>query len=103
MTDEAKAANLTKMREYHFRTRLEKYGLTETDYQALLIAQGMCCGICLGKEPGGRGDWHLDHDHFTGKIRGLLCHNCNLALGLFKDSISNLTRAIGYLSKSLQP
>lgn len=42
----------------------------------------------------------LDHDHKTGAVRGLLCHNCNRALGLFQDSISNLENAIDYLKRA---
>ncbi len=44
--------------------------------------------------------WCVDHDHQTGFVRGLLCRDCNAALGLFKDSQEILERAIGYLEIS---
>jgi hypothetical protein len=52
------------------------------------------CAIC-GHAP--IGSFHIDHDHVTGRVRGLLCRNCNLALGLFGDDVPALTRAVTYL------
>ena len=49
-------------------------------YDAMLKAQGGRCAlfeVCGHEEPGGRGTWHVDHDHKTGRARGLLCHECN--------------------------
>jgi len=79
------------------------YGISYHEYLTLLVDQGQTCAIC-----GGEGfSMHLhkedavklvvDHCHDTGKVRGLLCHNCNRALGLFKDDINNLKEAISYL------
>lgn len=73
------------------------YGMSLSDYERLLQAQGMSCAICRTKSPGGLGRFHVDHCHSTGRIRGLLCHSCNTGLGLFKDSDVNLRRAIEYL------
>jgi len=56
------------------------------------------CAIC-GDPPGKRG-LHLDHDHLTGIVRGLLCHRCNFGIGLFRDSEELLMRAITYLGRS---
>ena len=53
--------------------------------------------IC--KSPPGHKSLHIDHDHKTGKVRGLLCHGCNTAIGLMKDDVNILTKAIEYLKK----
>lgn len=57
------------------------------------------CSICKCHKPQGRGAWHIDHDHDTGKVRGLLCSNCNTALGLVRDSIPVLKGMIAYLEE----
>lgn len=75
-----------------------KYGLTLEQYDAMLASQNGACKICNSFTPGGTsGRFHVDHDHTTGKIRGLLCHHCNIGLGHFKDDISTLAKAIAYL------
>ena len=61
--------------------------------------QGGCCAICGGVNVNGR-RLAVDHEHETGKVRGLLCDKCNLAIGLF-DDINNLASAIKYLSREL--
>jgi hypothetical protein len=63
-----------------------------------LEKQGNKCGICGRLEPLGKGGWHLDHDHITGRIRGLLCHHCNVGLGHFGDSQEMLLRAVRWLA-----
>lgn len=57
------------------------YGITVADYDRMLANQGGGCGICQTTESKGRGRFHVDHDHKTGKVRGILCHSCNTALG----------------------
>jgi predicted nucleic acid-binding Zn ribbon protein len=79
----------------YMRTRA--YGITAEWYAETLITQGNACAICRDTEPGGKGGWHVDHDHATGKVRGLLCHGCNIALGYLKDDITRLRAAIAYL------
>lgn len=76
-----------------------KYKLTLEEYDALLKEQDGKCAICgLKSEDNGRyGVLYVDHNHQTGKIRGLLCENCNLGLGIFKDNIDTLNNAIKYL------
>lgn len=49
--------------------------------KALLAAHGGKCDMCGCAEPKGMGDWHVDHDHGTGRLRGLLCFQCNVLLG----------------------
>lgn len=78
-----------------------KYGITTVEFNALLTAQGGCCAICKGTTPGGQGEWHVDHDHASGKVRGLLCAPCNLSLGGFKDSPDLLRAALAYLLSHL--
>lgn len=77
--------------------RLEKlYGITLAQYEALEVYQGGCCAICL--RPRGRTRLHVDHCHETGRVRGLLCSNCNNGIGRFLHKDSSLSRAIDYLS-----
>ncbi len=57
------------------------------------------CRICDSDKTTGKG-WHFDHDHVTKKFRGILCHNCNLGLGQFKDKELLLLKAINYLRKA---
>jgi len=72
------------------------YGITLDDYNAMWANQKESCAICFTKETKGRG-FHVDHDHATGKVRGILCNQCNLALGHFEDDIQRMELAIKYL------
>lgn len=73
-------------------------GLSKAEYDAFLQAQDGRCAICRRPEPNGsRGRWCVDHDHKTGRKRGLLCVNCNSGIGLFKDDVDILRAAIVYL------
>ncbi len=75
-----------------------KYGITLERYNDLLAAQGGGCAICSG-DPGGRWNtFHVDHDHKTGVVRGLLCDACNKGLGLFRDNPRLLVWAARYLT-----
>ncbi|OFW52614.1 MAG: hypothetical protein A2146_03735 [Actinobacteria bacterium RBG_16_67_10] len=78
------------MREY-------LYGIKPAEFDALLDSQGGRCAICRTETAGGKGGWHVDHDHATGRIRGLLCHGCNIALGYFRDDPDRLRAAMAYL------
>lgn len=77
------------------------YDITVEQYQKMLTEQNSKCKIC--NKPGFKiKESHklllvVDHCHKTGKVRGLLCHNCNRALGLLQDSVTNLENAIQYL------
>ena len=74
------------------------YGLEVEDYYRMLEQQDNGCAICGIKDPGSRcRNFHVDHCHETGKVRGLLCHKCNRALGLFDDNIERLKSAANYL------
>lgn len=76
---------------------LHTYGISLEEYEEKLKSQGNICAICGVPLPSRGLLTHLDHDHKTGKLRDFLCTNCNRGLGSFKDSISNLERAIMYL------
>lgn len=75
------------------------YGMTEAARDAMAVAQGGACAICDYPLMKGSGT-HVDHDHQTGQVRGLLCVRCNQGLGLFRDSIDHLASAIEYLQKA---
>jgi hypothetical protein len=77
------------------------------DYEELLTKQNYSCAICGSSNPksgflmaAGKkriGYFRIDHDHKTNKLRGLLCNNCNLGLGNFKESVEVLQNALTYL------
>lgn len=75
-----------------------RYGMTPQDAENLLKSQGGVCSICGGNNWGFYG-YHIDHDHETGIVRGILCGSCNRGLGCFYDDISKLQLAIEYLAK----
>lgn len=76
---------------------LHKYKLSYDAYLALLASQGGQCAICRAEEAGGRGNWHVDHDHTTGAVRGLLCAKCNVGIAQFGDSPDLMLLAVAYL------
>lgn len=78
-------------RERHLK---KQYGITADGFELLVMAQFGLCAICL-KEVGS--ELHVDHDHATGRIRGLLCGNCNRAVGQLKDRPSLARSAARYL------
>lgn len=96
-----KSCSKSNNRYHHL---LRKYDLTEQQYFEILEQQNELCKIC------GQIETHLsnvgevvllsvDHDHITGKVRGLLCDSCNNGLGRFKDNIEYLQSAISYLQE----
>lgn len=77
------------------------YNLTIESYNLMLEQQNNSCAICDSKSPGrGGSNFHVDHCHTTGKVRGLLCTKCNMGLGYFNDDIEALKKAIKYLQKT---
>jgi hypothetical protein len=76
-------------RHYHLRRR---YGLGAAEVDELTELQGGLCAICRK-----RSATQVDHDHSTGKVRGVLCLECNAAIGAFKDSVRIVYQAIDYL------
>lgn len=83
---------------------LRKYGLTREEFEGLLLSQGHRCANpgCRTPDPGDNGDWHVDHDHVTGEVRGILCHHCNTAIGLLEDSQERAAGLAKYLAKRAQ-
>jgi hypothetical protein len=78
--------------------RHEAYGLTKQEL-GVLLAQHERCAICRAEDWGGKGP-QVDHDHATGKVRGVLCNNCNQGLGRFKDDPARLRAAADYLERA---
>ena len=76
---------------------LKKFNMTLNEYDELLEKQNGVCAICGEINKHG---WRLavDHDHRTGKIRGLLCHYCNVALGQVNENVNTLSKMITYLT-----
>lgn len=74
----------------------KNYGMTEADFEVMLASQNRCCAIC-GTDDHNSRNWHIDHDHATGKVRGILCGGCNHGLGNFIDNVKLLIKAAMYL------
>ena len=83
-----KPALVEKRKDYYFR---RKYGLSLEEVKALKTS---LCQICRAET-----GTHIDHDHKSGKVRGVLCPRCNHGLGSFKDNVEYLTNAIQYLEQ----
>jgi hypothetical protein len=73
-----------------------KFGLSVEEYAKMLASQNGVCSLCENSCATGY-SLAVDHDHNTGKIRGLLCKNCNTALGLLKENVETMTKAIDYI------
>jgi hypothetical protein len=89
-----------KTRQQHIERNLKRqYGVDWSAYSELLERQNGCCAICNRTDSGSHCSQRLfvDHCHVSGKVRGLLCHHCNSALGLFQDSPTLLQNAINYV------
>lgn len=81
------------VREHHYRSQ---YGISREEAHAQF---GSVCNICGQADGGGRhGNLHVDHDHATGRVRGVLCSECNYGLGKFRDDPELLRKAAEYLT-----
>lgn len=82
--------------------KLRSYGMTNDAYQSMLEGQGHRCAICGAREAmeGKNLRMYVDHCHKTGKVRGLLCQQCNVGIGTFKDDPKLLMKAADYLTRS---
>jgi len=88
--------NLIRMRE---RAKERRYGITQEQFDQMIINQNNKCKICSIEFKGTKFT-HIDHCHDSNIVRGLLCNNCNLALGQFNDNTDILDNAIKYLQKA---
>lgn len=86
-------ANPEKARAYQRKLR---YGMTVAEYNAKCIEQNHLCAIC-GKKP--TRNLSIDHNHSTGKVRDLLCNQCNVGIGMFQEDAGRLQQAIAYLAR----
>lgn len=90
----------------YFRNRhvLKTYGITQEQYEQMYRDQGGVCAIC-GAIPDihrhGISRLAIDHCHVTGKVRGLLCNNCNAGMGILGDTVAHLEAAMAYLKRFL--
>lgn len=75
----------------------QTYGVTAQQYSKILLDQNGVCAVCQLQDIG---NMPLDHNHSTGKIRGILCQKCNRGLGHFKDSPALLRKAAEYLESN---
>ena len=85
--------NKDRIRDAKFQ---RKYGLTLTEYDLLWEKQGRKCYVCWATDR----TFHLDHCHKTNKVRGILCSQCNHAIGLFQDNPNHMRRAADYVELS---
>lgn len=81
------------------RSIKSNYGLTRIEFDRILASQNGVCGICEGEKTGPGRTFRVDHDHATGKIRGLLCQHCNVGLGGARDNPEILRKMIDYLER----
>lgn len=98
---EIKERDLERRREWHRRYyRLRLYGVSPEEYETMWAKQGERCALCNGTESGRGFDWNLDHCHTTGRVRGILCHKCNLSLGhyeMLKERCGGEKKLLAYL------
>lgn len=79
---------------------MSKYKITLVEYEELLSKQGGKCAICYASDSGQASrSFPVDHDHVSGKVRGLLCNACNGGIGLLRDDVEILKSAISYLER----
>lgn len=96
---EAKAINAKKASQKRNRELKCVYGITLDEYNEILKSQNYSCAICrTSKVSPKRKSFDVDHCHTTKKVRGLLCHSCNVGIGFLKDDVAILKEAIRYLS-----
>lgn len=82
------------------RALRSNYGISEEEWKILFESQGGRCASCRDLPVEGKRRFHVDHDHVTGRIRGIVCHGCNVALGYLKDDPERIQNLKNYLEGS---
>lgn len=108
--EEYRAKHISKVHEYYQENqdvrkaqRMKKYGITPEERNRIFNIQNGVCPICGNDGSNSKyEELYVDHDHQTGKVRGLLCGRCNFALGQFDDDVERMKRAIMYLEGTLE-
>ena len=99
--DIKKYINVNKIKYDDYQLK-RYYNITLDQYNVLFNKQNGCCAICGIHQNNLKRKLHVDHNHESGEIRGLLCINCNLALGHVNDNINTLSKMISYLTKGIE-
>jgi hypothetical protein len=97
--------NLGKAKETQRKSSLKvQFGITIADYETLFASQGGVCALCgkpeTTRRAGVRIRLSVDHDHYTGRVRGLLCNRCNRILGCWADNFAQFRKAAAYLESA---
>lgn len=107
--DKSRTYHKTYKQKYPMKARERQlkyaYNITLEQYNEMLKSQDYRCAICGTDQPGGHKNksFHVDHNHITGKVRGLLCNTCNIALGMLKideHGDTNLINALSYVKEN---
>lgn len=93
-----RAANPELSRRYTRRSRYKRNGINLADAERVRAAHNGRCDCCGRDKSGGNG-WAVDHDHSTGRVRGVLCNWCNIAIGRLGDTLEGVLKAVRYLEK----
>lgn len=96
-TERCKTQQKHAQRKLHLKT---KFNMSVNDYENMMLKQNSNCAICGINQSEISKKLCIDHCHQTGKIRGLLCNNCNSGIGMFNDSITLLASAKEYLKRN---
>ncbi len=86
-----------KNKEVTWKNSLKRYNISPDEWNDMFIEQGGCCAVCGIHQSKLKKRLHVDHNHSIGENRGLLCGNCNTAIGLMKDNPKIMRNAIKYL------
>ena len=91
------ANRVKRLRSYSSSSFKKRYGITIDQRDELFASQRFACAACGITTNPSKKFWHIDHCHTTGRVRGILCANCNIALGQVSDNIDHLRKLITYL------